>query len=224
VSIAQRLEQLRATLPAHVTLVAISKTQPAEAIREAYAAGQRHFGENYAQEWRDKSAALADLTDLVWHFVGGLQSNKVKMLIPGEPQAGPGRPSVAWIQTVDRPSLAQEISRRASAHGSQLRVRALVEVNVGSEASKSGCAQADVPGLVELASRLPGIELRGLMCIPPTEDDPRPHFAALRKLRDALGLADLSMGMSGDYPIAVEEGATLVRVGTALFGARPPHP
>jgi hypothetical protein len=220
VSIAERLETIRATLPAHVTLVAISKTQPAEAIREAYAAGQRHFGENYAQEWRDKSVALADLADLVWHFVGGLQSNKVKLLIPGEP--GLARPSVAWIQTVDRPSLAQEISRRASAHGTV--VRALIEVNVGAEASKSGCAQAEVPGLVELVSRLPSVELRGLMCIPPTDDDPRPHFAALRKLRDALGLAELSMGMSGDYPIAIEEGATLVRVGTALFGPRPPRP
>jgi PLP dependent protein len=209
--IAERLARVRAGLPDRVTLVAVSKTQPPEAIRAAYAAGQRDFGENYAQEWRAKADALADLGDLVWHFIGGLQTNKVKLVA--------GR--VRWVHTVDRASLAEELSRRSAATGATTRV--LLEVNVAGEASKAGCAPADVPRLAEQVSRLPGLALRGLMCIPPAEGDPRPHFAALRALRDGLGLAlpDLSMGMSGDYRIAIEEGATLVRVGTAIFGARP---
>ncbi len=212
-TISERLERIRTTLPSSVTLVAISKTQPAAAIREAYGAGQRHFGENYAQEWRQKAAELADLHGLVWHFVGGLQTNKVKLLVR------PGQPSVSYIQTVDREPLAAEISRRATS--SSATVRVFIEVNVAGEASKSGCALPEVAALAERVSKMPGLELRGLMCIPPAEGDPRPHFSALRKLRDALHLADLSMGMSGDYPIAVEEGATLVRIGTALFGPRP---
>ncbi len=209
-AIAERLARVRAGLPATVTLIAVSKTHPPEAIRAAHAAGQRDFGENYAQEWRAKADALSDLRDLVWHFIGGLQTNKVKLVA--------GR--VGWVHTVDRPSLAQELSRRSAALGATLRV--LLEVNVAGEASKAGCAPADVGRLAEQVSRLPGLELRGLMCIPPAAGDPRPHFAALRALRDGLGLAlpDLSMGMSGDYRIAIEEGATLVRVGTAIFGAR----
>jgi pyridoxal phosphate enzyme (YggS family) len=212
-TVAERLDQLRAALPARVTLVAVSKTHPAEAVREAYRAGQRHFGENYAQEWRAKAAALADLGDLVWHFVGSMQSNKVRMLIPERP------PRAAWIHTVDRLELAEEISRRAAARGAA--VRLLLEVNVAREPQKGGCDPEATPSLAEQVARLPGVELRGLMCIPPAEGDPRPHFRALRQLRDRLGLAELSMGMSGDWRLAVEEGATLVRLGTALFGPRP---
>jgi len=208
--IAENLARVRASLPAAVTLVAVSKTQPPEAIREAYDAGQRDFGENYAQEWRDKAAALADLSGIVWHFIGALQTNKVKYLA--------GR--VAWVHTVDRASLADELSRRCAALHAKVRV--LLEVNVGDERSKSGCAPGDVPALVEHVRGLPGLELRGLMCIPPAEGDPRPYFASLRRLRGSLGvpLPDLSMGMSGDYPVAIDEGATLVRVGTAIFGSR----
>ncbi len=208
-TVAERLARVRAAVPPGVTLVAVSKAQPAAAVREAYAAGQRHFGENYVQEWREKAEALADLGDLAWHFVGSLQTNKVKYLV--------GR--VALVHTVDRFDLAGEISRRSAQKGAATRV--LVEVNVAGEAGKAGCAPVEVPALVEAVRALPGLELRGLMCIPPEQGDPRPHFRTLRALRDRLGLTDLSMGMSGDYPAAIEEGATLVRVGTAIFGERP---
>jgi hypothetical protein len=191
-----------------VTLVAVSKTQPAEAIREAYAAGQRHFGENYAQEWRAKADALADLPELAWHFIGALQTNKVKYLA--------GR--VAYLHTVDRLELARELSKRCAAAGAAVRV--FLEVNVGAEAQKAGCAPAAAPALAEAVRALPGVALAGLMCIPPPEDDPRPHFRALRALRDELGLAELSMGMSADWEAAVAEGATFVRIGSAIFGAR----
>jgi PLP dependent protein len=209
VSIAERLAAIRAELPAGVTLVAVSKTQPPAAIREAYAAGQRDFGENYAQEWRAKADAVADLADLRWHFIGGLQTNKAKYLA--------GR--VASVQTVDRLELARELSRRLTARGARTRI--FLEVNVAGEASKEGCAPADLPSLAEAVRSLPGLDLAGLMCIPPAEGDPRPHFRLLRALRDQLGLADLSMGMSGDWRVAVEEGASFIRIGTAIFGARP---
>jgi len=211
VSIAANLAAVRARLPAAVTLVAVSKTQPPEAIREAYAAGQRDFGENYAQEWREKADALADLAGLRWHFIGALQSNKVRVLA--------GR--VAYVHTVDRDSLARELSRRFAAAGAVTRV--FLEVNVAGEAAKAGCTPEETPRLAEAVRTLPALELAGLMCIPPAEGDPRPHFRALRALRDRLGLAELSMGMSGDWPVAVEEGATFVRIGTAIFGARPPR-
>jgi pyridoxal phosphate enzyme (YggS family) len=208
VTVAARLAALTARLPAGVTLIAVSKTQPPEAIREAYQAGQRHFGENYAQEWRQKAEALADLADLTWHFIGSLQTNKAKVL------AG----KVGWVHTVDRVELARELSRRCAAAGATLKV--LLEVNLGGEAQKGGCAPAEAPALAEAVRALPALELRGLTCIPPPDQDPRPHFQALRTLRDRLGLVELSMGMSADWPVAVEEGATFVRVGTAIFGAR----
>jgi pyridoxal phosphate enzyme (YggS family) len=207
-TVAERLAAIRAGLPAHVTLVAVSKTQPPEAIREAYAAGQRDFGENYAQEWRAKADALADLEGLRWHFIGGLQTNKVKYLA--------GR--VHAVHTVDRVELARELSKRFQAKGAT--VRAFLEVNVAGEASKEGCAPEEVPALAAAIRSLPALELVGLMCIPPAEADPRPHFRRLRALRDALELRELSMGMSGDWQAAVEEGSTLVRVGTAIFGPR----
>jgi len=211
VTIAERLARVRAGIPPGVTLVAVSKGQPAAAVRAAHEAGQRHFGENYVQEWRAKAEALADLADLSWHFVGSLQANKVKYLV--------GR--VALVHTVDREDLAAEISRRSVRAAAVTRV--LLEVNVAGEASKAGCRPEEAARLAEAVRRLPGVALEGLMCIPPAEGDPRPHFAALRRLRDRLGLAELSMGMSGDYPVAIEEGATLVRVGTAIFGERPPR-
>jgi pyridoxal phosphate enzyme (YggS family) len=210
-TLAARLAAVKAGLPPGVTLVAVSKTQPVEAIREAWAAGQRDFGENYAQEWRQKAEALADLPDLTWHFIGSLQTNKVKYLAP----------RATWVQTLDREELARELGKRYAAVGATARV--LVEVNLGGETQKSGCAPERVEALVALSRGLPGLEVAGLMCIPPPEQDPRPHFARLRALRDQLGLRELSMGMSADWRIAVEEGATMVRLGTALFGERPPR-
>jgi pyridoxal phosphate enzyme (YggS family) len=212
VSVAERLARLRAELPPAVTLVAVSKTQPPEAIRQAYAAGQRDFGENYAQEWRDKAAALADLPDLAWHFIGALQTNKVKVLA--------GR--VAVVHTVDREALARELSRRWAATGATLRV--YLEVNLGDEAQKAGCRPEALPALAGLVRGLPALALEGLMCIPPPDQDPRPHFRRLRAMAGGQGLTGLSMGMSGDWRQAVEEGATVIRVGTAIFGARPPAP
>jgi PLP dependent protein len=206
--IATRLEAIRRTIPPGVTLVAVSKSQPAEAIREAHAAGQRDFGENYVQEWRQKSEALADLPGITWHFIGSLQTNKVKYLA--------GR--VGLVHTVDRDELGLEIAKRWERAGARARV--LVEVNLAGEASKGGCAPAVAPGLVERLRALPALDVAGLTCIPPPEADPRPHFRALRELRDRLGLRELSMGMSSDYPQAIEEGATIVRVGTAIFGER----
>jgi pyridoxal phosphate enzyme (YggS family) len=182
-----------------VKLIAVSKTQPIERIREAMDAGHRAFGENYAQELRDKAAALPDAE---WHFVGALQSNKVRML------AG----KVALIHTCDRLSLAKELAKR----GPQ---RVLLEVNIGREPQKAGVLPDDAPALLEQVRGL--LQVEGLMCIPPAEGDPRPHFCALRELAGRLGLRELSMGMSADYETAIEEGATIVRVGTAIFGARP---
>lgn len=203
----------RAGRPAgSVTLLAVSKTKPEALIREAYAAGQRDFGENYVQELAAKAAALSDLPELRWHLIGPLQRNKVKQVAP----------VASLVHTVDRPSLAEEIEKRAAAAGKVIPV--LLEVNVGGEASKAGCSPDEAPALAAAVRAMPHLSLRGLMTIPPdTEDreEARPFFVALRRLRDAIGdLPELSMGMSHDFEIAVEEGATIVRVGTAIFGAR----
>lgn len=210
-TLAARLARVRAGIPPGVKLVAVSKSQPPEAIREAYAAGQRAFGENYVQEWREKAEALRDLGELEWHFVGGLQTNKVKYLA--------GR--VALVHTVDREELGQEISRRFERKEATAQV--LVEVNVGREAAKAGCDPDRVPDLVRSLRLLPRLSVEGLMCIPPEGLDPRPFFGALRELARGLGLRELSMGMSSDYPVAIECGATIVRVGTAIFGERRPR-
>ena len=189
--------------PGSVKLVAVSKLQPVALLREAAAAGQGAFGENYAQELRDKSA---ELPGVEWHFLGALQTNKVKLVL--------GR--AALIHTCDRLALAQEISKRAPAQGQ----RVLLEVNVGREPQKAGILPEAAPALLEQVRALPGLRCEGLMCIPPADGDPRPHFRALRELAARLSLPELSMGMSADYEVAVEEGATLVRVGTAIFGER----
>ncbi|HEY2031811.1 MAG TPA: YggS family pyridoxal phosphate-dependent enzyme [Myxococcales bacterium] len=188
--------------PASVTLVAVSKTKPVELLRDAIAAGQRSFGENYAQEFRDKHEELPDLD---WHFIGALQTNKVKYV------AG----KATLVHTCDRLSLAQELSKRAASEQ-----RVLLEVNIGREPQKAGVLPEDAPALLDQVRRLPKLRCDGLMCIPPSEGDPRPHFAALRELGSKLGLRELSMGMSADYEVAIAEGATIVRVGTAIFGAR----
>jgi len=192
--------------PGSVKLVAVSKVQPVEAIREALEAGQRAFGENYAQELREKAEAVQGAE---WHFLGALQTNKVKMVVG----------KVALLHTCDRPSLAQELNKRAAALGAVQRV--LVEVNLAEEPQKGGIAPRALASFVEEIGKLSAIRCEGLMCIPPAEDDPRPRFQRLRELRDALGLRELSMGMSADYETAIEEGATIVRVGTAIFGERP---
>lgn len=197
---------------ADVTLVAISKTHPADAIRAAYAAGQRDFGENYAQELRDKARELADLTDLRWHFVGPLQTNKAKYV------AG----VACCFHALDRAELAVELGKRVSALGRPLDV--LLEVNVGTEASKHGVSPDMVGALHRSVAAVAGLNVRGLMCIPPPREnaeDARADFQRLRALAAEQGLAQLSMGMSDDFEVAVSEGATLVRVGTAIFGPRP---
>jgi PLP dependent protein len=192
--------------PASVRLIAVSKTKPLELIREAAAAGQTIFAENYAQELREKADALPAVE---WHFVGALQTNKAKLVV--------GR--AALIHTCDRLALAQELSKRAKALGVTQRV--LLEINVGREPQKAGALPEDASALLEQARALPALSCEGLMCIPPAAGDPRPHFRSLRQLGQALGLRELSMGMSADYESAIEEGATLVRVGTAIFGERP---
>jgi len=192
--------------PGSVRLIAVSKTKPLELIREAVAAGQTRFAENYAQELREKADALPGVE---WHFVGALQTNKAKMVV--------GR--AALIHTCDRLALAQELSKRAKAAGVTQRV--LLEVNVGREPQKAGVLPEEAAALLEQVRALQSLSCEGLMCIPPAEGDPRGHFRSLRQLAGTLGLPELSMGMSADYESAIEEGATLVRVGTAIFGERP---
>lgn len=197
--------------PDTVTLVAVSKTHPPQAIRDAYALGQRHFGENYAQELRDKAAALKDLVDLRWHFLGPLQRNKVKYVV-----------GVAQLfHALDRVELAVDLGARAQALGQTQDV--LVEVNVGGETTKHGVAPGDLDARVEQVRRVPGVNVRGLMCIPPPRERPEQtieDFALLRTCAQRLGLPGLSMGMSADFEEAIGQGATLVRVGTAIFGQR----
>jgi pyridoxal phosphate enzyme (YggS family) len=190
--------------PAAVRLVAATKTQTVDAVRAVVRAGVVDVGENRAQELVAKAPELAD-TDAVWHFIGRLQRNKVNQLAPW----------VRWWQSVDRPALVDTLAARVPG------ARVLVEVNVGGEAAKGGCTPAEAPALVDRA-REGGLTPVGLMTVAPAEGDPRSVFATLRGLAERLGLAELSMGMSGDYEAAVAEGATVVRVGTALFGPRPP--
>lgn len=196
-----------------VTLVAVSKTKPPSAIREAYAAGQRVFGENYVQELVDKRRELRDLDGLSLHFIGHLQTNKAKDVVRAS----------ATIETVDSLRLASELAKRAA--NERVRVPVLLQVNVAREPQKSGCDPDALPALIAHVRALPSLALGGLMTIPPHDDDPermRPHFATLRALRDRHLDADaaLSMGMSADLEVAIGEGATHVRVGTAIFGER----
>jgi len=203
--------------PSSVRLIAVSKKKPAELIEAAARAGQSLFGENYVQELVGKLDEVA--LPVEWHYIGALQSNKVKYLA--------GR--VAMIHSVDRLSLAEEISRQWQKHGEVAEL--LVQFNLGEEASKSGASEAEALELVRSIAALPALQVRGLMILPPFLDDPeqvRPFFRQLRELRDAINaanlpgvkLSELSMGMSHDFEVAIEEGATLVRVGTAIFGER----
>jgi len=194
-----------------VEVVAVSKLQPPEAIRAAYAAGARAFGENYAQELRDKAAALSDLPGIRWHAIGPLQTNKARYVAR----------SAHVFHALDRREVAEELSRRRT--GSPLLV--YVEVNVAGEASKSGVAPGALGPLLQAVRPLPGLEVVGLMTMPPLAppEEVRPLFRALAALAREHGLAGLSMGSTHDFEVAIEEGATAVRVGTAIFGERPPR-
>ncbi|WP_419788397.1 YggS family pyridoxal phosphate-dependent enzyme [Pseudodesulfovibrio sp.] len=203
--------------PGDVRLVAVSKYHPASDIRDLATSGQLDFGENYVQEARDKQDELSDLT-LRWHFIGGLQSNKAKYV------AG----KFALVHSVDSAKLLQAMDKKATGLGVVQDI--LLQVNIAGEEQKSGVTEEELPRLAEEAMAADGIRLVGLMTMPPFFDDPeraRPVFARLRELRDGLSarlgvrLPHLSMGMTGDFVPAVEEGATLVRVGTRIFGQRP---
>jgi pyridoxal phosphate enzyme (YggS family) len=199
-----------------VTLLAASKAQPAEKVRALAQLGVRDFGESYLQEGLGKIEALRDLS-LTWHFIGRLQANKTR----------PVASAFDWVHGVDRLKIAERLSEQRPFHAPALNV--CLQVNVGGEGSKGGVSTAELPALAASVAALPRLKLRGLMCIPPDEHDPsrqRAWFAELRRALESLNAAGaaldtLSMGMSGDLESAILEGATIVRVGTALFGPRP---
>jgi pyridoxal phosphate enzyme (YggS family) len=222
--IAQNLEEVRRRIkaaalragrdPGQVRLVAVSKTMPLELIREAVAAGQRLFGENYLQEARGKIEELGEAA--TWHFIGHLQSNKAKAVVN----------LFELIHGVDRLNLAEALDNAAASKGTLQKI--LLQVNLAGEATKSGASQEAAAELLRQIAQLPHLRVMGLMTMPPflEPETVRPYFRTLRELRDRLQeiggnpLPELSMGMSGDFEVAIEEGATLVRVGTAIFGSR----
>ena len=223
-----RLEQATASAgraPGSVRLVAVSKFQPASAIRAAYAAGQRDFGENYVQELQTKADELAQLPDLRWHMIGHLQRNKARVVT--------GLASL--VHTVHSVELGRELDKRAAERSklarfaaNDARLSVLVEVNLGNEAQKGGCAPDALTEILSVLEQAQNLNLTGLMCVPPHTADPsgaRPFFDELARLRElhggALRLPELSMGMTSDLEHAVAAGATIVRVGTAIFGERP---
>jgi PLP dependent protein len=204
--------------PEEITLIAVSKTHPADAIREAYLAGVRHFGENRVQEWEAKHGLVRDLA-ATWHLVGHLQSNK----------AARAAGLFETVDSVDDSALAQRLDRARSEIAASGKMRVLIEVRVEQEAAKSGVEIAGLSALAGKITELPRLELAGLMCLPPlleNIENVRPYFRHLQELRDDLQtqlgrpLPVLSMGMSHDFEVAIEEGATEIRVGTALFGTR----
>lgn len=204
-----------------IALMAVTKTHPPEKIREAYEAGLRLFGENRVQEFAGKAAALADLAGTEWHMIGHLQTNKAAKVVE----------LFSGVDSVDSLKLAEKLNASAQ-NGKKLAV--LIEINIGGEAAKSGVApeSAEMEALLQAAPYLESLSFRGLMTVPPFTDDPegaRPYFRKMRGLRDALAgrrlaaisMDVLSMGMSHDFGVAIEEGSTCVRVGTAIFGERP---
>lgn len=198
--------------PQTVHLVAVSKTQPATAIRQAYHAGQRLFGENYLQEALDKQQALLDLQDIEWHFIGPIQSNKTR----------PIAEHFSWVHSVDRFKIAQRLSQQRPDALPPLNV--CIQLNIDDEDTKSGVALNELTNLVQEIHSLPRLKLRGLMTIPAASNNPEQQGAVFHKLAEAKTrfpfMDTLSMGMSGDLEVAVAEGATVVRVGTDIFGAR----
>jgi len=229
-TIAQRLQAIRTRIHSAetaagrqlntVSLLAVSKAQPDTLLREAFAAGQRLFGENYLQEALGKQEALADL-DIEWHFIGHLQSNKTQATAE----------HFSWVHSVDRLKIAERLNAARPSHLPPLQV--CIQVNVSDEDSKSGVLPQEVRALAEAITQLPNLKLRGLMAIPaPTADvaEQRSQFAKVRELYEKLRaqgfklgfkLDTLSIGMSEDFPAAIAEGATIVRIGSAIFGARP---
>lgn len=201
-----------------ITLLAVSKGHPADKVRAVAELGVSAFGESYVQEALEKIEALRDL-DLAWHFIGRLQANKTRAVAA----------AFDWVHAVDRLKIAERLSEQRPFHAQPLNV--CLQVNVAGETSKGGVTTAELPALASAVAALPRLNLRGLMCIPPDEQDParqRGWFARLRGAFEALNaggmaLDTLSMGMSGDFESAILEGSTLVRIGTALFGARPPR-
>jgi pyridoxal phosphate enzyme (YggS family) len=201
--------------PGEVMLLAVSKTFSSDMVREAYRAGQTCFAESYVQEALGKIAALQDL-DIKWHYIGPIQSNKTRAIAE----------NFAWVHSVDRLKIAERLSEQRPAHLPPLQV--CMQVNISREKTKSGVLPNEASGLAHATAKLPGLILRGLMAVPAPSDEPaalRRPFAQLRKLRDDLNrqgleLDTLSMGMSHDFPAAIAEGATIVRIGTAIFGAR----
>ncbi len=201
-----------------VTLICVTKTKPVDMLREAYEAGGRQFGENKVQEMKDKLPQLPG--DIHWHMIGHLQKNKVKYLMD---------PRIVMIHSVDNLALAQTISKEAVKVGRVMPV--LIEVNVAQEESKFGISCEETEALIREIAMLPGVQVRGLMTIAPYTEDPetnRPYFRRLKELQvdikskciDNVDMIELSMGMTGDYEVAIEEGATMVRVGTGIFGER----
>jgi len=204
--------------PAGVELVGVTKTVPVDRIREGVEAGLTILGENYIQEARRKKELLSDLP-VSWHCIGHLQTNKAKFAVD----------CCDWVETLDRESLARELNRQAERTNRTIPV--LIQVNIGGEETKSGISPEDLPAFFNMVSEFERLDIRGLMALPPFFDQPeraRPYFRQLRELLDRLRqnaaspgkLSELSMGMSGDFEVAIEEGATLVRIGTALFGGR----
>ena len=199
-----------------VQLIAVSKTFPADAIRTLYQHGQHHFGENYIQEWRDKTAQLADCPNIVWHIIGNVQSNKSRLVAE----------RAHWLHTLDSEKLARRLSSQRPAHLPNLQV--LIEINISGDPAKHGIAPEELPALAQAISALPRLNLRGLMCVASNTPNPaelRQQFGQMRQLLAQLQTiapqADtLSMGMSGDMVLAIECGATMVRIGSAIFGKR----
>jgi PLP dependent protein len=226
-SIAARLIEVRERIdgaaracgrePSEVTLVAVSKTMPEQAIREAYSAGQRAFGENYAQELAAKAQALADLSGVEWHFIGHLQANKAKIAAK----------HAHVVETVDSTALARELARRVDREGRAGPLPVLIEVNAGGEPQKAGAAPSEIAEVMVAVQAQPALSLRGLMTVPPPGDldVARRVFETVRSLRNLHGgvsaLPELSMGMTADLEVAIACGATIVRVGTGVFGPRP---
>ena len=208
--------------PETVRLIAVSKTQSALAVAQAYACGQRLFGENYLQEALEKQIALRAITgkplkDIEWHFIGPVQSNKTRTVAE----------NFAWVHSIDREKIAQRLNDQRPVELPPMQV--CLQVNIDDEATKSGISLAELPLLAQIVSQLPHLQLRGLMCIPAASNSPEQQHATFSKLRKALaqlqanglsGLDTLSMGMSADMETAIAEGATLVRVGTDIFGER----
>jgi len=190
-----------------ITLIGVTKVMPASRLGEAYQAGLRHFGENYVQEFAGKRAELGEMPGAVFHMIGHLQSNKARAAAE----------LFDVIQTVD----SERLARRLDEAGKPLQV--LIEVKLSGEETKSGADERDVPALAEAVRRCGRLDLRGLMVMPPWSDDAevsRPYFRRLRELGERLEFVELSMGMSHDFEVAIEEGATMIRVGTAIFGSR----